>query len=62
MAIQYGGNIDEVVKQHRLWKGWVLPASGADSWFVAGSARYYRVLESEGVDKTMSRSARCTAA
>jgi hypothetical protein len=38
----------------RLWKGWVLPASGADSWFVAGSARYYRVLESEDVDKTMS--------
>ena len=25
----------------RLWKGWVLPASDADTWFVAGSAAYY---------------------
>ena len=30
----------------RLWKGWVIPASDADTWFVAGSAAYYRMLES----------------
>jgi hypothetical protein len=38
----------------RLWKGWVLPASEADTWFVAGSAGYYRVLESEDVEKALS--------
>jgi hypothetical protein len=39
--------------QDRLWKGWVLPASGADTWFVAGSAAYYRVLHSNDVDEAM---------
>ena len=29
----------------RLWKGWVLPASNADTWFVGGSAVYYRLLQ-----------------
>ena len=29
-----------------LWTGWVLPASDADIWFVAGSAAYHRDLES----------------
>jgi hypothetical protein len=28
----------------RVWKGWVLPASDADTWFVAGAASYRRVL------------------
>ncbi len=28
----------------RLWKGWVLPASDADTWFVAGSTVYYQDL------------------
>ena len=37
----------------RLWKGWVLPASDADTWFVAGSAAYYRVLESDDLEKAM---------
>jgi hypothetical protein len=33
-------------KTDQLWKGWVLPASDADTWFVAGSAGYRRLLES----------------
>jgi hypothetical protein len=28
----------------RLWKGWILPASDADTWLVAGAAEYYRDL------------------
>lgn len=33
----------------RLWQGWVLPASDNDTWFVAGSAEYHRVLQSQDV-------------
>jgi hypothetical protein len=33
--------------EDRLWKGWILPASDADAWFVAGSARYKEVLQSK---------------
>jgi hypothetical protein len=36
-----------------LWKGWVLPASDADTWFVAGSARLYGLLQSADVEKAM---------
>ncbi|HYL76312.1 MAG TPA: C45 family autoproteolytic acyltransferase/hydrolase [Bryobacteraceae bacterium] len=36
----------------RLWKGWVLPASEADDWFTAGSAAYYRDLQSADNDKS----------
>ncbi len=38
----------------RLWKGWVLPASDADIWFVAGSAEYERVLNSKDVQEAMN--------
>jgi hypothetical protein len=38
----------------RLWKGWLLPASDSDIWFVAGSAEYYQVLQSKDVDEAMS--------
>jgi hypothetical protein len=38
----------------RLWKGWVLPASEADTWFVGGAAGYYRILESDDVEKSLS--------
>ncbi len=38
----------------RLWKGWVLPASDSDTWFVAGSAEYQRVLQSQDVDDAMN--------
>ncbi|MGI8746463.1 MAG: C45 family autoproteolytic acyltransferase/hydrolase [Bryobacteraceae bacterium] len=38
----------------RLWKGWILPASDADNWLTAGSAAYYRDLESKDLDKAMA--------
>jgi hypothetical protein len=38
----------------RLWKGWVLPASDADTWFVAGSAEYQRVLRSKDLDQALN--------
>ena len=38
----------------RLWKGWVLPASEADTWFSAGSAAYYRDLESDDLAKAVA--------
>ncbi len=37
----------------RLWKGWVLPATDADTWFVAGSAAYKRVLQSKDVEEAL---------
>jgi hypothetical protein len=36
-----------------LWKGWVLPASDADTWFVAGSAAYKKVLASTEVEDAL---------
>jgi hypothetical protein len=36
-----------------LWKGWILEASDADTWLSAGSAEYYRVLESEDWEKAL---------
>ena len=38
----------------RLWKGWVLPASGSDDWFTAGSAAYYRDLQSDDLAKAVA--------
>ena len=38
----------------QLWKGWVLPASESDTWFVAGSAEYHRLLQSSNVDEAMN--------
>src|SRR5262249_44138352 len=38
----------------RLWKGWVLPASDADTWFVGGAGRLYRILESDDSEMLMS--------
>jgi hypothetical protein len=37
----------------RLWKGWILPASDADTWFVAGSASYRAVLESKDIEQAL---------
>src|SRR5581483_5447524 len=31
----------------RLWKGWIVPAATGDTWFTAGSAAYYRDLQSD---------------
>jgi hypothetical protein len=38
----------------RLWKGWVLPASDADIWFVSGSAAYYEDLDTKDLSKAMA--------
>jgi hypothetical protein len=38
----------------RLWKGWLLPSSDSDIWFVAGSAEYSQVLQSKDVDEAMN--------
>jgi hypothetical protein len=37
----------------RLWKGWLLPASDADRWFVAGTAAYYNLLQSDDVTQSL---------
>jgi hypothetical protein len=37
----------------RLWKGWILPATDADVWFVAGSAAYRRVLQSKNMEEAL---------
>jgi len=37
----------------RLWKGWVLPSTDLDTWFVAGSAAYRRVLQSADVEEAL---------
>ena len=36
-----------------LWNGWVLPASSADDWFVAGSTAYYQNLKSGNLEQAM---------
>ena len=41
------------IGEDRLWKGWVLPASDADTWLVAGSAAYYRGLQSKDLDQAL---------
>jgi hypothetical protein len=38
----------------RLWKGWLLPASENDVWFVAGSAKYEEILQSGDVEAAMN--------
>src|SRR5215471_3298024 len=37
----------------RLWKGWILPASDADTWFAAGSTSYHGLLQSEDIEKAI---------
>ena len=41
-------------KASQLWTGWLLPASDADIWFVAGSAAYHRLLKSPDVNEAMN--------
>ena len=38
----------------RLWKGWILPASDADTWFASGSATYYDDLDSKNLRNAMA--------
>jgi len=40
--------------EDRLWTGWILPASDADTWFVAGSARYKYVLQSQDPEEALN--------
>src|SRR5258708_7682270 len=48
---------DKTTTQHppptTLWTGWLLPASDADQWFIAGSAAYYHDLKSNHFDDRM---------
>lgn len=37
-----------------LWNGWVLPASAADTWLVAGSAEYHMLLQSDHFDEAIN--------
>ena len=37
----------------KLWKGWILPATPADTWLTAGSALYYEALTSENPDNSL---------
>jgi hypothetical protein len=39
--------------ENKLWKGWVVPASDADTWFAAGSATYHRLLSREDLEKNL---------
>jgi hypothetical protein len=39
--------------RNRLWKGWILPSSEADTWFAAGSAMYERMLQSENLEQAL---------
>ncbi len=39
--------------EKRLWKGWILPASDADDWFVAGSTVYRYVLASKDPEEEL---------
>jgi hypothetical protein len=39
----------------KLWSGWLLPASDADTWLVAGSADYRRALASDDVELAMNQ-------
>ncbi len=53
-----GGHSDRMADREqvavKLWKGWILPASAADTWLSAGSAAYYADLESGDFDKAMA--------
>lgn len=57
VAMKSAGGLEDdpapVSYSGRLWKGWVLPASDADTWFVAGSATYYQDLQSLDLARSM---------
>jgi hypothetical protein len=40
--------------ESRLWNGWLLPASDADTWFVAGSAAYHRILAADDPERQLT--------
>jgi hypothetical protein len=53
-AMPAGATSNKANYSDKLWQGWLLPASDGDTWFVAGSAEYYRVLQSSDVDEAMN--------
>ncbi|HTS69547.1 MAG TPA: C45 family autoproteolytic acyltransferase/hydrolase [Terriglobia bacterium] len=50
---QTGEGADPPSYEGRLWKGWILPASDADVWFVAGSAEYRSVLQAKDPEEAI---------
>jgi hypothetical protein len=40
--------------EDRLWKGWILPASDADTWFVGGSVVLRRALQSKDPEEALN--------
>ena len=42
------------VERSQLWKGWILPATAADTWLSAGAAAYFQDLQSEDMDQAMA--------
>ena len=46
--------LDPPSYEGRVWKGWILPASEADTWFVAGSAEYAYVLNSKNPEEALN--------
>ena len=49
-----GATHGKAFDKDRLWKGWILPASDADVWFVAGAAEYCRDLASDDPEMEMN--------
>lgn len=39
--------------REKVWKGWILPASDADTWFVAGASTYHRLLQSDDLERAL---------
>jgi len=52
--LRSAGDRGQPIDSDRLWKGWILPASSADTWLAAGSAAYYQILQSGEVDLSIS--------
>jgi len=48
------GVLDPPSYEGRVWKGWILPASDTDTWFVAGSAEYAYVLKSKDPEEALN--------
>ena len=43
------------VAEDKLWKGYLLPATGGDTWITAGSSRYYGVLAGGDWDRQLAQ-------
>ena len=41
------------LERTQLWKGWILPATPADTWFSAGSAAYFQDLQANDLNQAM---------